>query len=251
MTAGKILALVFGSLVALVAIGLIVSGGFLLWFNAAQTDDEGYYTTDVRRFESTSHAIVSEGIDINLDIPEWVDDWWFDPRNFTNVKLSATSNDPGKEVFIGLAKESDVKAYLADVDYDEITNLEYNLFGSDFSVDYSRHGGGAPASDPRSQTFWKASVDGSGSQVLKEPLETGVWSVVVMNADGSAGVGVDGSFGMSVPFVFRVGLGLLLGGVFAAAVAGGMIFWGARRQVPRPRTGSRSISENRISSEAH
>ena len=104
MTTGKIVALVFGSLLALVAIGLIVGGGFLLWFNAAKTDDEGYFTTDVRRFESTSHAIVSEGIDINLDIPEWVDDWWFDPHTFTNVKLSATSHAPGKEVFIGLAK---------------------------------------------------------------------------------------------------------------------------------------------------
>ncbi len=143
-----------------------------------------------------------------------------------------------------------MKAYLAGVEYDEITKLEYNLFGSDFGVEYSRHGGAALVSDPLSQTIWKGSAHGSGSQVLKEPLETGVWSVVVMNADGSAGVGVDGSFGMSVPFVFRVGLGLLLGGVFAAAVAGGMIFWGARQQVPRPRTESRSTSENRISSEA-
>ncbi len=102
-------------------------------------------------------------------------------------------------------------------------------------------------SDPRSQTIWKGSAHGSGSQVLKEPLETEIWSVVVMNADGSAGVSVDGSFGMSVPFVFRVGLGLLLGGVFAAAVAGGMIFWGVRRQVPRPLTGSSLTSENRMS----
>ena len=129
-----------------------------------------------------------------------------------------------------------MKAYLADVEYDEITKLEYNLFGSDFRVDYSRHGGGARVSDRRSQTIWKGSAHGSGSQVLKEPLETGVWSVVVMNADGSAGVGVDASFGMSVPYVFRVGLGLLLVGVFAAAVAGGIIFWGVRRQVPRPLT---------------
>ncbi len=106
-------------------------------------------------------------------------------------------------------------------------------------------------SGPLSLTIWKGSVHGSGTQVLREPLETGGWSVVVMNADGSAGVSVDGSFGMSVPFVFRMGLGLLLGGVFAAAVAGGMIFWGARRQVPHPRTESRSTSESRISQEAN
>jgi hypothetical protein len=41
VTAGRILALVFGGLAALVAIGLIVSGGLLRWFNAAKTDDEG------------------------------------------------------------------------------------------------------------------------------------------------------------------------------------------------------------------
>jgi uncharacterized membrane protein YdfJ with MMPL/SSD domain len=247
MKAGRVLLLVFGSLTALVAIGLVASGGLLLWFNSERTDGEGYYTTEQRRFESTSHAIVSEGIDINLDIPEWVEDWWFDPHNFTNVKLAASNNDPAKEVFIGLARESDVKAYLAGVEYDEIVKLHYNPFGSDFSVDYSRHEGGSPPADPMSQAFWKVSTHGAGTQVLKEPLETGVWSVVVMNADGSAGVDVDGSFGMSVPFVFRTGLGLLLGGVFTFVIAGGMIFLGARRpsSAPRPmRVADRSTEEH-------
>ena len=72
MTAGKLPALVFGSLVALVAIGLIVGGGFLLWLNAAKTDDEGYFTTDVRRFESTSRAIVSEGGLTPRSQPTWI-----------------------------------------------------------------------------------------------------------------------------------------------------------------------------------
>ncbi len=233
MKAGKVLLLVFGSLTGLVAIGLIASGGLLLWFDSAKTDDEGYFTTKERQFESTSYAIVSEGIDINLDIPEWIEDWWFDPQNFTNVKLAASNNDPAKEVFIGLARESDVKAYLAEVEYDEITELHYNPFGSDFRVDYSRHGGGSPPADPMSQAFWKVSTHGAGTQVLKEALETGVWSVVVMNADGSAGVDVDATFGISVPFAFRIGLGLLLGGVFIFVIAGGMIFLGVRRSSPQ------------------
>ena len=43
-----------------------------------------------------------------------------------------------------------MRAYLADVEYDEITKLEYHLFGSVFRVDYSRPGGEAPVSDPLS-----------------------------------------------------------------------------------------------------
>ena len=228
MTIGKVLLLVFGTLTGLVAIALIACGSLLLWFNSAKTDNEGYFTTDTRRFESTSYGIATEGIDINIDVPEWVRDWWFDPHNFTNLKLTGANNDPSKEVFIGLAKDSDVKAYFAGVEYDEIKELHYGPFRTDFRIDYRRYTGGSTPTQPASQTFWKASAHGAGTQVLKTPLETGVWSVVVMNADGSAGVDVDGSFGMSVPFVFRIGLGLLLGGVFVMLIATGMVVLGAR-----------------------
>ena len=51
-------------------------------------------------------------------------------------------------------------------------------------------------------------------QRLQWDLESGQWAVVVMNADGSRGVGADASVGVKSDWVLPVGLGLLGGFAF-------------------------------------
>ena len=59
-----------------------------------------------------------------------------------------------------------------------------------------------PPSPPGQEEFWVASVEGSGDQSLLWEPESGNWAVVIMNADGRAGVSVDVRVGG------QVGLGL-------------------------------------------
>ena len=63
-TAGRILLVVLGSIVALLAVGLLAAGGTLLWADRTHRDDDGFLTTPSEFFESNSYAITSEGIDL-------------------------------------------------------------------------------------------------------------------------------------------------------------------------------------------
>ena len=89
---------------------------------------------------------------------------------------------------------------------------------------------------PGTRRFWAARAAGAGTQTLVWPVEDGDWSVVVMNADGSPGVRVHLSAGAKVAFVFRVGLGLAIGGALLLILGIVLIVLGARlgRRAPPP-----------------
>jgi hypothetical protein len=63
-------------------------------------------------------------------------------------------------------------------------------------------------------------------------LERGSWSVVVMNADGSAGVAVGFEAGARIPLLAGIGIGLLIGGLLLAAAAAALLVWGTRSPAP-------------------
>jgi hypothetical protein len=56
-------------------------------------------------------------------------------------------------------------------------------------------------------------VSGTGTQTLEWKPKQGDWAVVVMNADGSAGVTTQSTFGAKVTFLAEVGLALLAAGL--------------------------------------
>jgi hypothetical protein len=103
-----------------------------------------------------------------------------------------------------------------------------------FSIDTERHDGSAAPARPDSLSIWDASVQGRGTQALDWDRRPGDWSVVVMNADGSAGVGTEMTFGARVSFLFEIALGLVIGGalLFAGSIA--MIVAGARKPPAGP-----------------
>lgn len=212
---GRILALIVGGLILLTAVGLLVGGGALLWVNTDLTDTEGFIATRSHRLERESCAVVFQHINIHMgEVVEGWGVWTPSPKDLVTIRLTCSSNDPSKKVFIGIATESDGEAYLSNVQYDEVTYLRISSSGT-LDVKYEAHSGDVTPADPSSQAFWTASVHGSGTQTLEWSPETGNYWIVMMNEDGSAGVDVTVSFGVRVPMLSTIGRWLLAGGMVA------------------------------------
>jgi hypothetical protein len=206
---GRIVLAVVGALLVLAAMVLGTAGTFLVWAHSTQRDADGFFTSDTGRLETLTYAITSEEID--LGARPGAENRRVDLGDLATVRLTV---DPQTEtpVFVGIAEESDVGRYLDDTGHAEVTDLDVDPFGATYRFSE----GGAPDDPPGDQGFWVAEAEGSGVQTLEWELESGEWALVVMNADGSAGVGVEASVGVKADWVLPVGIGLLVGaGVLA------------------------------------
>ena len=201
-------------------LGLTIVGGGVLWANAALKDDEGYLTTKTLPIDKDSYAVVSEPADIHVG-----SFWGWDLGDLVSFKVEGSNIDPGKDIFIGVAPESDINHYLQDVAYDEVTGFHIN---PDW-LEYQHHSGNLTPDAPTNKTFWTHSVNGSGLQTLYWKLEPGRWVLAVMNADGSEGVDVSVIVGAKVPWLFPMGLGFLIVGIVGLAAGPLMIFFAVRR----------------------
>ena len=204
----------------LLGLGLTIVGGGVLWANAALKDDEGYLTTKTLRIDKDSYAVVSEPANIHLG-SVWVWDW----GDLVSFKVEGSNDDPAKNIFIGVAPESDITDYLQDVEYDEIIGFHIDPD----KIEYLHHPGNLTPVAPIDETFWRDSVNGTGNQTLHWKLETGRWVFAVMNADGSEGVDVSVRVGAEIPWLFPMGLGFLVVGIVGLAAGPLMIVLAARR----------------------
>jgi hypothetical protein len=226
MSAGRIVLLVFGIIFLVASVFLLLGGGGLVGVHAAMTDDDGFYTTDATRLQSDSYAIATEPAEI---------DWGAacrsgrccDPGDFVTIKVEAENRNASQGVFIGIGPEDDVADYLDDVEYDEIT--EWSSDAWDIDVEYRRHPGDSQPADPTRQTFWEVSAYGTGTQTLTWEPESGNWVLVIMNQDGSYDIDVSGALGAKVPWLFWLGIGLLIGGAVALPAGIVMVYFAARR----------------------
>ena len=227
MSTGRIILLIFGLLFLLVSMPLLIGGGSILGVNAFLPDDDGFFTSGDHRLDRDSYAMVTESAEIDFD-EEWHGGWgWYrdwDLGDFVTIKIEGENNDSSKGIFIGIAEESDWEAYLNDVEYDEITDISFDPF----TVDYFNHPGNSSPLAPTSQTFWAEEAYGTGRQVLEWEPETGTYSVILMNDDGSRGVDADVAVGAKVPWLFGVGVGLVVGGVTALIIGILMVIFSLR-----------------------
>ena len=212
---------VLGSIIALLGAALLAGGGTLLWADRSERDDDGFLTTPTERFERDSFAIVSDNIDFFE--AETGSDWILSENVLGDVRLRAANAGEG-EVFIGIGATPDVEGYLAGVEHDEVTDIDFDPF----SAEYRRVAGGEPAGPPTEQTFWAASASGSGTQTATWEPESGDWTLVVMNADGSRGVAAEVSLGAEADILLWIAIGLLIAGVLLLAGGATMIVLGAR-----------------------
>jgi hypothetical protein len=230
---GRIAALVAGSLVGLVAVALLIGGGALLWGNG-QKDDAGYVSTGTHGLHTSTYALTTDNLDIDLDGAGWV----LDTDRLGHVRVQATSRND-KPVFVGIAPTRDVSGYLAETAHASVTDIEDGPFSS-FDVTYRDHAGDVKPAAPADQRFWAASAQGTGSQAMTWKVRDGDWSVVVMNADGSAGVDAGVRAGADVPFLAPAGWITLGGGLVLLAGAGGLLYLGLRKP---PRTRPERVDE--------
>jgi len=234
MKAGKIVLLVFGVIVLLISLVPLLAGGGLMWAEKALRDSEGFYTTPAIQLEKDSHAIVTGHANIDLGGDwEWIS-WgrrWH-PSDFLTLKIEGSSNDPEKQIFIGVAEAEDLETYLKDVEYDEISDFRIRRP----SLGYTNHPGTLAPEAPTNQAFWTASAHGTGTQTLEWGIEEGTYSLALMNEDGSRGLDLAASVGVKVPpVVGGIGIGLLVVGLVLLVVAILMIYLAVRR--PKPSRG--------------
>jgi hypothetical protein len=231
MNAKRIALIVTGSIAALLASALLIGGGLALYGNA-QKDSDGYLSTDTHRFEAGTRALATENLDLDLgDADEFVQ-----TNDLGDVRVQVDSRGE-KPVFVGIARTSDVDSYLSGVSHTTLTDVE----STPFDADYDDHAGSGRPVAPADSNIWAASEQGSGKQTLKWEIEDGDWSVVVMNADGSAGVDADISAGAELPFLSALGWTALGSGGFVLVIGIALLVMGIRR--PGSPTGTAPVTE--------
>ena len=148
-----------------------------------------------------------------------------------SITLSVTNS--GRDVFIGVGPAAAVERYLAGAPIDRVSDLKVDPF----RLKTVRRDGNATPQPPASQSFWTAKASGSNPR-LTWNITDGSYRLVVMNTDASPRVAIDGKFSLTVPHLFGIALGLLIGGVIALIIGVVLLVLGLRtapgRQEPVP-----------------
>jgi hypothetical protein len=197
---GRIAGIVLVSIGGLIGLLIMLGGLAAIGAHAFLRDDDGYYTTDTESFASRGYAITSEDVDlgresVGIDIGELN----------TSVKFTGESRQP---LFLGIGPSTDVARYLAGVPYSQVDDLHER--GPTYTQIPGRS---APRKAPGAQSFWAASSAGAGTQTVDFGLESGNWTVVAMNADGSRGVAFNGEAGAKLSWLLWAGLGVFIVGL--------------------------------------
>ncbi len=206
-TAGRIVSVVAGSALILMSLGVGAAAGALTFADNQLRDDGGFLMSDEVTVASGGSAIVSSNMEIHAAgavdfLPE---------AFFGDAKMTATSAD-GTALFVGLAPTADVEDYLADVAHSTVVDFAGE-------PNYENVAGAATAQPPGELPIWVAQSSGSGVQEATWTVETGDWTAVVMNADGSAGVEADVTVGAEIPAVGTI-VWVLVGLAVAGLVIG-------------------------------
>jgi hypothetical protein len=202
LTGGQIAMIVIGSLFALLGLGLLAGGAAVA--AAGHSREGGFVTSGLAPVDTDQFALAVPGVGVDVRGPDEA----YARDLLGTIRIRATSDDPAKPLFVGLAPSRDVDRYLAGVGHDDVRDIDVDPT----RVDYTPHAGGAPASPPGEQTFWERSDSGTGTRAVNWQLATGDWTVVVMNADGTGGVHADLDLGGTLPVLRAATIGLFAGG---------------------------------------
>ena len=225
---GRILAGFVAFIIIVASLGLIAGGGGIMWAQRNFADPDGYLVSRNVRIHTDTYAIVSPSFDINADV-DLPSSFWLtrDLSDIVTLKFVVESNDPSKEILIAVASGTQAELYFEGVEYDELSRLswDYGSWDSDEpDISYSRHSGGPPDAAPIAISYWDAVRTGSGAQELDWEPAWGSYWILIMNADGSAGVDVDVKLGARVPILQTIGNMLIFGGIVALLIGAFVIY---------------------------
>ncbi len=219
MKPGRIVMLVLGTLSALLGLGLLAGAAGAGWANSVQRNN-GYFTTPTERFAANSYALSSPPLDVMAD------GRYSGTRSVTvpgSIVIRGSAADAANAIFIGIAPQADVSAYLAGVRHTEIVEVRF----APFRALYREVTGVRAPPRPAGQSFWTASASGPGTQELKWDLRSGNWAVVIMNADAATPVAVDLQAGARTDLLWPIFIGLLTAGILFLLVGVPLIVAGA------------------------
>jgi hypothetical protein len=211
--------------VLLLAAGLGITVLAALWATAGamvalSSGADAWYGSGATDVETTARAMVVD-VDAVMEADPPGEDGNEGGR--TRVKIgnadhvAARAEGTGRRpVFIGIGPQADIERYLDGVAQDRLVRVEFPpLRLASESVSGAR----APA-PPAGQPFWQVSAQGLGQQQVEWSIEDGDYAVVVMNADGSAGISAELAVGVGVQYF--TALALLVTAFCAMIVAGGL-----------------------------
>jgi hypothetical protein len=206
----------------MVAAALLLGGVALVAAHLTQRDDDGFYTSPTSRLATATYALTGEDIDLG-DVRGGPADWSVEELDArTRIHVDPAGDAP---LFVGIAPQSAVDAYLRGVDRDRVRDAGHHMGGD---ARYTRVPGARTPEPPGTQRIWAASSSGPGTQTVEWKPRGGRWAVVVMRADGGRDVAADVSVGVRLGVLLWIGLGLLAAGVLAAGGAAGLLIAGAR-----------------------
>ena len=194
----RVPSLVFGTILCLVALVLLGSGGWAVWKGVADRDADGFVSFGTEEFRTGQSAIVG---DLQGDGPSWL--YGSDVLGDARVRATSQGEQP---LFVGIARTDDVFDYLQGAGYATIYSFQV--------TPDTTHPGGEPSGPPSEESIWAASTEGTGQQTLRWTPRDGEWSVVFMNADASAEVAVEGDASATLPVLpWLAGGALVVGGI--------------------------------------
>lgn len=213
-SAGRILTIVGASLLILVGSGVGL-GGVALTAVDASRDNGGQLTAG--QIVNTQDVAAQLGpVDLSWSRPVG----WTPGSALGRVQVTSRPLDSDTAIFIGIGPDAQVAQYLSGVATDQL------LLPGASSTGRSGAPSGRPLAPPATQTFWAASAVGPGTQSFTWDSTPGSWRLVVMNADGTAGVRTALTVGADAPVLpviarvlLTVGGLLLLVGVAVVVIA--------------------------------
>jgi hypothetical protein len=206
---GRIAAVITGVVLVLLGLVPLGFGGGLLAIHLTDRHD-GYLTVANADYRSAGSALTSDPVTL------WGNGHlWYQASLLGDVRIVATAPSPDTHLFIGIASADAAKTYLSGAHYSTLTHLSG---GRDTVVD---HPGTTPLAAPMSTPIWTAAITGTGTQTLIWPSRDGVWTLVVMNADGSTPVNAHIDVGVTAPSLAWISATLL--GIGTLILAAGIL----------------------------
>ena len=210
--------MVAGALLGLLGLTLAGLATAASWA-AVQQRGGGFITAPTQRYAVSSYALTTTDLNVLIDdgLPSAA------RPDATRVMVRATPADPAKPVFVGIAPQAEVAAYLSDVEHSELINVTF----APFRATYRTIPGSRTPEPPGRQTFWAVSAEGAGTQQVETALQSGNWAVVVMNADASPQVAADLTAGVRSALLGPIAAGLIVGTIVLLGAAVALLVWGA------------------------
>jgi hypothetical protein len=221
--AGRVVAIIAGVLLLFTGIGL-TTGGIVALALDNNRDEQGYITSSTIDVTTETAAVTVEGVELH------VTEGWASNLPWPDTVRIVVSGPPGTPLFLGIAPEADVDAWLAGTAHDELTGV-YAGEGARYD---RAEGVVRPVRNPDGQPFWVADASGTGTVELEWTVTEGRYAAVLTNASGRTEVTADVRVGADLPSLAPVGWGMTGAGLALVLLAVLLIYTGAAGLGNRP-----------------